>query len=227
MNWRDLIFWRPLPVADLDALATFVDERAAFLVQKGIYEYSRARAGHYAKVLFSEREFLDTLEQSRWRAYPLGLAMVGEVVEGIFRPHAGDDAAQHLDSLRRFVLAVFDRYPPPESLGAVAWRDARAGLDQRLRLLGLHPPKRAIDIPEPYARTYWDLMPIHKEIRTRDFQTTHNYLKVMLCNIHDELTRRADVPALVRRLREENVGSPSARVADLATHTRGAGSGTG
>jgi hypothetical protein len=70
-------------------------------------------------------------------------------------------------------------------------------------------------------------MPIHKEIRTRDFQTTHNYLKVMLCNIHDELTRRADVPALVRRLREANVGSPSARVADLATHTRGAGSGTG
>ena len=28
-----------------------------FLVQKGIYEYSRARAGHYAKVLFREPEF--------------------------------------------------------------------------------------------------------------------------------------------------------------------------
>ena len=38
MSWRDLLFWRRPPVADLDALAAFVDEHAAFLVQKGIYE---------------------------------------------------------------------------------------------------------------------------------------------------------------------------------------------
>ena len=209
MNWRDLMFWRPPPVADLDALATFIDERSAFLVQKGIYEYSRARAGHYAKVLFNEREFLDALEQSRWRAYPLGLAMVGEVVEGVFRPHAGDDTAQHIDNLRGFILAVFDRYPSPASLGAETWRDARADLDRRLQLLGLHPPKRAIDIPDPYARTYWDLMPIHKEIRSRDFPTTHSYLRVMLCNIHDELTRRADVPFLARQLLEADAPSLS------------------
>jgi hypothetical protein len=71
---------------------------------------------------------------------------------------------------------------------------------QRLQLLGLHPPKRAIDIPEPYARKYWDLMPIHKEIRSRDFQTTHNYLKVMLCNIHDELTNRIEPKTIAEQL---------------------------
>jgi hypothetical protein len=207
MDWRDLLFWRRPPVADLDALAVFVDERAAFLVQKGIYEYSRARAGHYAKVLFHEQEFNDALDRSRWRAYPLGLAMVGEVVEAAVRTHAGEDAARHADRVRLFVLSVFDRYPPPDALGVEAWREARAGLDQRLRLLGLSPPKRVIDIPEPYARTYWDLMPIAKEVRSRDFPTTHSYLKIMLCNIHEELTRRADLPTLARQLREE--GSPT------------------
>ena len=30
--------------------------QSAFWLQKGIYEYSRARAGHYAKVLFREQE---------------------------------------------------------------------------------------------------------------------------------------------------------------------------
>jgi hypothetical protein len=51
-------------------------------------------------------------------------------------------------------------------------------------------------------------MPIAKEVRSRDFPTTHSYLKIMLCNIHEELTRRADLPALARQLREEASPSP-------------------
>jgi hypothetical protein len=212
MNWRDLMPWRPRPVADLDALATFIDEQTAFLVQKGMYEYSRARAGHYSKVLFTEQEFLNALEQSRWRAYPLGLAMVGEVVEGVLRPHAGGDVPRQVDNLRAFVLSVLDRYPAPAALGDSGWAEARAELDQRLQRLGLHPPKRVIDVPEPYARTYWDLMPIAKEVRSRDFSTTHSYLQVTLCNIHDELTRRGDLPALAGQLAKADAGSPVSNV---------------
>jgi hypothetical protein len=205
MNWHDFAFWRRPPIAGLAALADFVDEQSAYLVQKGIHDYSRALSGHYAKVLFSEREFLDALERSRWSAYPIGLAMVGEVVEGVLRPHAGDNAALHCDSVRDFVLSIFDRYPAPTALGALDWQQARAELARRLQLTGLHPPKRAIDIAEPYARLYWDLMPFHKDVRSRDLPTTRSYLQVMLCNIHDELTRRADVPALVRLLAEAEV----------------------
>jgi hypothetical protein len=224
MNWRDLMFWRRPALADLDALAAFIDEQAAFLVQKGLHEYSRARAGHYAKVLFNEEGFLAALEESRWRAYPLGLAMVGEIVEGVLRRHAAEDTARHLQGMSGLVLSVFDRYPPPAALGAQAWREARGELKGRLQLLGLHPPKRAIDVPGPYARTYWDLMPIHKEIRSRDFATTHSYLKVMLCNIHDELTTRADLPALARQLRE-TCDPLSPRIADPSVGTDSAGRG--
>ena len=218
MNWSDLAFWRQPPIADLDALAVFVDEQSTFLVQKGIYEYSRARAGHYAKVLFSEPEFLEALEQSRWRAYPLGLAMVAELVEGVLRGHADGALGPHLDGWRRLVLSVFDRYPAPASLGTQAWQAERADLDRRLQALGLHPPKRAIDIPEPYARTYWDLMPIHKEIRSRDFPTTHSYLKITLCNVHDQLTSRADLPALARQLGGTGSLTPLAGREDSRRH---------
>ena len=38
-------FRRKPPIRDVQSLADFIDERAAFLVQKAIYEYSRARAG--------------------------------------------------------------------------------------------------------------------------------------------------------------------------------------
>src|SRR5918998_815635 len=104
------MFRRRPPIRDLPALADFIDRNAAFLVQKGIYEYSRARAGHYAKVLFSEPAFREAIEQSRWSAYPLGLAMVAEVVEGVLRGHAGGARRIDLETFCSLVLSIFARY---------------------------------------------------------------------------------------------------------------------
>jgi len=187
------------PIRDADALAKFVDEQSAFLMQKGIYEYSRARAGHYAKVLFKEQGFLDAVEYSRWRAYPLGLAMVTELVEGVLRPYAADRDKQ-LTALQDLVLSVFDRYPVPAALGAQMWRDERAELVRRLQLIGMHAPKHAYDICEPWAETYVDLFPIHEKLRGRDFPTIRNYLRATLCNIHEEFSKRMDARALASTL---------------------------
>jgi hypothetical protein len=196
------LLFPPRPrIRDLVELADFIDAQSAFLVQKGIYEYARARAGHYAKVLFSEQAFLDAVDRSRWRAYPLGLAMVGELVEGVLRPESSGAGLSALDVIRPLVLSVFDRYPLPNMVSPQEWADARIQLDRRLQLVGLHPPKRAMHIPEPFARAYFDLMPIHKELRGRDFPTTHSYLQVTLCNIHDELTKRLDAMAIAEALR--------------------------
>src|SRR5918996_957266 len=112
----------------------------------GFLGFFRARAPiHDAKVLFRESGFQEAVERSRWRAYPLGLAMVAELVEGVLRPHAADRNAQ-LNALSTLVLAVFDRYPVPPALGEAAWRQARAELARRLQLIGLHAPKRSFDI---------------------------------------------------------------------------------
>ena len=198
-------FRRRPPFRDSGALADFIDAQSAFVAQKAIYEYSRARAGHYAKVLFSEQSFLDAAERSRWLAYPVGLAMVAEIVEGVLRPHRSNDARRQFDALCALVLSVFDRYPVPDALGAATWNEARVELARRLQLIGLHPPKRVIDISVPFEKTYFDLLPIHEKLRQSDFPTTCNYLKVTLCNIHDELTKRMDAPALA-----ESLGAPNA-----------------
>lgn len=195
-------FRRSPPIADADGLAEFIDSHAAFLMQKGIYEYSRARSGHYAKVMFGEQMFIDAFNLARWQAYPLGLAMVGELAEGVLRGLAGANPREVTKWVRDLVLSVFDSHPVPPQIGAQAWREAREKLALRLQHAGLHPPKRAMDIPETLAKTYFDLMPIHEKLRGRDFPTTHNYLKVTMCNIHAELTRRMDVPALSQLLAE-------------------------
>ena len=197
-------FRRKPPIRDAAAVATFIDENAAFAVQKGLYEYSRARAGHYAKVLFREPAFQAAVEVSRWRAYPLGLAMVGELVEGVLRPHFAERRAA-LEAVSMLALRAFDRYPVPAALGAAEWRDRRAELAHRLQLVGLHPPKRVIDIPEQWAQTYFDMMPIHEKLRSRDFPTTRNYLRVTMCNIHDEFVERLDVAAVSASLERADV----------------------
>jgi hypothetical protein len=188
------------PIRDRDALADFIDAQSAFIVQKGIYEYSRARAGHYAKVLFAEEGFAQSVEHARWKAFPLGLAMVGEMVEGVLAHHTGAQRRAILDQLILVVLGVFDRYPVPPSIGEAAWLEARGELAHRLDLVGGHAPKRVMDIPDPLAEAYFAMMPIHEKLRGRDFQTTRNYLRVSICNIHDELIARMDKAALERAL---------------------------
>lgn len=195
-----LDIFRPRPIRDLPGLAGFIDQNAAFLVQKGIYEYSRARAGHYAKVLFAEPVFREAIEQSRWRAYPLGLAMVAEVVEGVLRGRHGGDRRLAIDALCSLVLAIFDGYAVPAAIGDTAWGDARRELERRLGLIGVHGVKAAKDIPEPFAEAYFALIPIEKRLRASEFPTIRNYLKVTLCNIHEEFCKRADAAALAAML---------------------------
>jgi hypothetical protein len=194
------LFRGPPPIRDAAAVGEFIDQNAAFVAQKGIFEYARARAGHYSKVLFREQPFLDLVEEARWRAYPLGLAMVAELVEGILRPGYGDDRMRHFDALCALVLSIFDRYPAPAPLGEQTWGEFRSELAHRLQLISLHPPKWAKDIPETYAQAYWDLMPIHERLRSKDFPTTRNYLRITMCNIHDEFSKRVDVPAVNQSL---------------------------
>lgn len=192
-------FRRRPPIGSVAELASFIDEQAAFLAQKGIYEYSRARAGHYAKVLFREPSFQEAADGSRWRAFPLALAMVAEAVDAALRQATTEPEAL-LRALSSLVLAVFDRYPVPAALGANEWAERRQNLARDLGLIAMHRPKRIPDIPERFAKPYFALMPIHEKLRGSDFPTIRNYLRVTLCNIHDELTQRSDVRALANSL---------------------------
>src|SRR5262245_12862738 len=193
-------FRRSPPIRDVPALAEFINRNAAFVAQKGIYEYSRARSGYYAKVLFKEPEFQAAADNSRWRAYPLGLAMVSEVVEGVLRPHAEDRRAV-LDRIIAISLSAFDRYPTPAILGTETWSQLRDELAHNLDLIGIHAVKAAKDIPIPFAERYFQLMPIHEKLRKSEFPTIRNYLRVTMCNIHEEFTKRIDAAALAQALR--------------------------
>jgi len=189
------------PIRDVGDLADFIDAQAAFLIQKGMYEYARARSGPYAKSMMQEPEFVETANRSRWEGYPLGLAMLGEMIEGVLAPHAGDDRRAVLDPLIRLVLAVFDRYPVPPLLTPEEWAAAREELALHLERISVHPPKRVIDIPVPFAVRYWNLMPIHKSMLSNDGPTSRSFLQLNLVHMRDELIKRMDPAAMAGILR--------------------------
>jgi hypothetical protein len=151
-------------------------------------------------VLFQEREFQAACDIARWQTFPLGLAMVGELAEGLLTPAWPDNRVALNAAVRALVLKIFDRYPVPSALGASRWAQLREELDRHLMQMSLHPPKWAKDIPEPFWQRYFDLMPIHERMRTKDEFTTRNYLRVTLIGIHDELTKRIAVDAVVADL---------------------------
>ena len=178
MGLLDMFRPRP-PIRDVPALADFIDENAAFLVQKGIYEYSRARAGHYAKVLFSEAGFQEAVENARWRAYPLGLAMVAELVEGVLRSHGGAERRArsrraHRARARRSSTATPCR---PRSSERRLARCAATSSSVASASSASMRSKPAKDIPEPFAEAYFALMPIDRKLRASEFPTIRNYLQ--------------------------------------------------
>ena len=200
MRFLDFFIRRKPAILNLPQLAIFIDEQAAFLVQKGIYDYSRARSGHFAKVMLADPGFQAALDKSRWNAFPLGLAMVGEVVEATLAPHSLSDRRSVLDPLIELVLSVLDRYPRPISFRADEWHAARSELSLHLQRLTTHPPKRIIDIPVPFADRYFSLMPFDKPLLTPDAPTALGFMQLQLIKVHEELIKRSNLPEIVRQL---------------------------
>ncbi len=132
--------------------------------------------------------------------------MVGEMVEGVLHPYGGDERRAIIDPLGALVLDVFDRYDAPVQIGNDIWLQLRDELSHKLDQLSMHPPKRVIDIPEPYAERYFNLMPFDKDLLTNDLLTTRSYLRLTLTNIRDELVKRMDAPAVTGALRGQTWG---------------------
>jgi hypothetical protein len=203
MRLLDFLRRRKPAIRTPQELADYIDEQAAFLVQKGIYDYARARSGHYSKVMLADPGFQRALDRSRWRAFPLGLAMVGETVETILAPEAGADRRSELDPLIKLVLSVYDRHARPDALTEAEWEAGRADLALHLERLSTHPPKRVIDIPVPFADRYFEMMPFDKPFLTPDAPTARSFMQLHLIKVHEELIQRMDAADMVRQLRGE------------------------
>lgn len=199
-EWLLNAFKKEPAVDSVGALEDFLDRHAAFIVQKCIFEYSRARSGTMSMALFKEKAFMEAIELSRWQNYPIGLGNVSEMVMNTLREHAGERQSLLVDRVVEASHAVTGRYRVPDGFPDGFWADVRAGLETRLRQAALAAPKPVKDIPNPTINTFFDQLPIHKNLRGHDHQLVQNNIRINLCRSYEAFVEALDAPALMADL---------------------------
>ena len=203
------VFRRPPPIASLGDLDEFADSHAAFLVQKCVYEYARARSGTLSSALFKEKAFVAALERSRWGNYPICLGHVLLMVDAVMRRHATDRVAALTDGLVDVGARVTARYDVPAGMAPDFWASAHHYVEGRLRRASLAAPHPVKDIAKDDFRTFFDQLPIHESLRGYDFSLVRNNLRVNLCRAHETFLARLDGPVLLDRLTDGAASTPS------------------
>jgi hypothetical protein len=145
-------WFRTEPIADLEALEAFLDSRAAFMAQKCVFEYCRARSGALSMKLFKEQAFLEALHHSRWTSYSLVYCDVAETVEGVLRPHAGGSIRQLAVALVHMGERTFASHGLPEGAPEDFWTGALERLDTAWRRPSCTPRAPSATSPRPRSR---------------------------------------------------------------------------
>lgn len=183
-------------IASGEALADFIDSRAAFLCQKCVVEFCRVRAGVYWQKLFTEEEFLTALGIANWRAFPPSVGMIAEMVEGVLREPAGLRQRALPAAIGGVCRAVFARHAVPDGLPPDFWEDAAALVDARLQATQASAPRPVRLIPDPLARAVFEALPIHQSIVTNDYDYIFNNLRMNLLRFHSDFVDAVDGRAL-------------------------------
>jgi hypothetical protein len=196
-------FGRRKRIATWRDLEDFLDGHAAFLVNRAFYEYARARSGVLSIDLLKEKPFQDAVEAGRWRAFPLTVGNVAELVEGRLRSAARGREAALVEAVAAAALGVMARYPLPTGFAPEFWEEARASVERRVRLAALAAPKPAQDIVHATFPEMFDCVPLHPDVRKHDFDVVKNSVRGMMLNVAERFDRQADVPALAAALPDE------------------------
>jgi hypothetical protein len=187
------------PVATLDELADFLAAQTAYVSQRTVLEYCRARTGLNWDKLYREQAFVDSLEVCRWEAYAEVLAEVAELALIVLRRQSPADPHVYLPGIAAAAGAALLRHPVPGH--RTSWDAASAAIEQHLAQSLLATPRAVHLAGFGAADAIFARLPIHPDLRPEDREMFRNSVRFALCRVFDEMTRRLDVPALAQALR--------------------------
>jgi hypothetical protein len=186
------------PVATLAELADFLAAQTAYVSQRTVLEYCRARTGFNWDKLYREQAFVDSLEICRWEAYAEVLAEVAELALILLRRQSPGDPQAYLPGLAGAAGAALLRHPVPGH--RPSWDAASAAIEQHLAQSLLAAPRAVHLAGFGAADAVFAHLPIHPDLRREDREMFRNSVRFALCRVFDEMTRRLDVPALAQAL---------------------------
>ena len=154
------------PVTTGQELADFVAAQTAYVAQRSVIEYCRARTGLNWEKLALERQFLEHLEVCRWEAYAIVLAEVAELALIRLRRDRAADPQAYLPGLIAAGHAALVRHPVPGHRST--WTDAAEAIERHLARAVLAAPRPVHLLGLQSADAIFDLLPIHADLRPQD-----------------------------------------------------------
>lgn len=199
--WRRLkARLRPGPIATVEALKTFVEERAALIAQKCAIDYCRGKTGLASYALFTEDAFLKALDVCRWETFVAALADLLIITEGYLRAHA---TAEEHPRLCEAVIGLYSgtlaslRPPAHRPHG---WGDVIASFNLRLQQASREEPQQALEVADHTAKRLFETLPIHASMRALDEEIVYGAVRFRMIAVSQEMRRRVAAADLVRRL---------------------------
>jgi hypothetical protein len=182
------------PVTTVQELADFLAAQTAYVAQRSVIEYCRARTGFNWDKLALEQQFLDRLEVCRWEAYAVVLAEVAELALIRLRRDAAADSEVYLPGLVAAAHAALLRHPVPSHRST--WTDAADAIQRHLARAVLAAPRPIHLLGLQSADTIFDLLPIHADLRPQDREMFQNSVRFAICGAFDAMSRCFELPAL-------------------------------
>jgi hypothetical protein len=182
------------PVTTGQELADFLAAQTAYIAQRSVFEYCRARTGLNWEKLALERQFVDRLEVCRWESYAIVLAEVAELAMIRLRRDGAADPQAYLPGLVAAAQAALLRQPVPGH--RASWSDAADALEQHLARAVLAAPRPVHLLGLHSADAIFDLLPIHADLRPEDREMFRNTVRFAICGAFDAMSRCFDMPAL-------------------------------
>lgn len=199
--WRRLkARLRPPPIDTVDALTTFLEERAALIAQKCAIDYCRGKTGLASYALFTEKPFLEALDRCRWDTFAAVLGDLIIVAEGKLRSHvAPEQHARLCEALAGLYRVILASLPPPAHRPE-GWSEAMASFTPRFREASLGDPRQALDVADHSARCLFDTLPIHLNMRELDEEVVYGAVRFRMIAVSQEMQGLLRAPELVKQL---------------------------
>lgn len=184
------------PIRSPDALALFLDKRAAFVAQTSLYGYLRTRAGMRYPELFDDAPFIASINIAKWHVW---LDCLSDLAI-----YAGSRIAQlaprELPRIAQMMVALVDdvltQAGTPAEAGAAFAAHAQRVRDRVARTDWLVVGKEEAAFTEsPAGLVRW--APVMDELKELDEEIVRNSVRFRWQEIRSDLARHLDVQALL------------------------------
>ena len=189
------------PIDSVSALCGFVSTRSAFVAQKTLYGYLKARMGTRYPSMFEDDVFVASIDIAKINIFAACLSDLSlYAVTRALRDADVEDAARHDLAVRAFESGFAANEDQVGRVPSFSVEDAKEAFERRLAFFDWRdgPTGPALFSVSPAALYDWS--PIAIELKRHDKEIVRNSIRFTWREVRAQFEKRIDAPALTADL---------------------------